>query len=1758
MPVPGEITRLKEMGFDPQYHTIRPDGTVWKQSLPVKRKIIKPVVEAPLESTLGGTIKRSALRSAIPSIGSLAVTGVALASGVGTIPVIAAAIASGVGLGMAQDKIDPLTEDEIRQMLADRAAHPVGQVVGEILPSALALRPSPSGIKSAFTGVAGKLRGGRKLLNTEKAHLTNMGVSAALGGTFEAGFGATLGEGVDAKRVLAATLGGGLMTTPTAIGKKMGFPTLGDPSKVRVQAKPTPFEPVTMADGEVVVPRDAEHREQLVTMVKNAQKVKLDEAVRAEESAVRQKAFEQAEADAAGVRGNAEALEGNAGDAKPKFNRFGRKEPVRDKELTFEQKAFEVETNETAPPGVPRGVLDDATEWNKISGQTGAKLPVEGQPVADPSVAQTEAEFLSRQHGDGVDGVRFQERGNLQSESIRKLLDALGLDLDGASTMTVRDLMVAVAAKREVVVLEGNVKAATGTDATGAAFLRERLALIDPDHPLFGPDTELHEVAHVFLRDLQEGGSRFERKLVEQGIKAFGGEEALVEGIGLKGTSNLLKGDGPLEFLKDFWSHVKVRFGKGSDKDINRLLSRKVLDDPAFDHNKMRIAHIDVDRVPSGALGAKFLDHFTVDGNIVRHKMFEDYSVTKGVDVVAQGGKRVEIKGFQIRENGDLIATAKNQADADAFIAEQIRESRGDFIKGLEHLQTQTGKNILVSDAKFQGGGGIESVIIERSSQLVDAGRGNRLPRSLPELGGVRSVLDELPATEVMNLLGRHGLDTARLYDDLSRVNIIGGEASKGPRPIAGETLQSYRKRVGIGQIDDLDTRARTENPETGALESVGDSPIDSLTKKLGIPTTVEELGKSNMRFQDGSRASDAKSKSGFAKMRAKTEEAKPATPDDAGKPTPKLSAADRAMQGEFAKLDNPNIMYSLGSRVNREAPGWATGANAGSRSKLSYAARDGVPEKQKFGFFEVLESMVDKVKGKQNVELGEAFGERARLQVRYTGELVDVVVYDMEHLPLKRGELGPALDRIREFRQKRWTGEESDIRLTPTELSIMENHVEAQYLKSRQFQNEAGLTVKDGENFREGGFNKEYENSMLDVEVGKQIRDNPRSAETVKLKEELAEFWVKRSEAIGRKTKEPYTLSKAQEDVDNYFIALGVNRDGFTHEHFNALRMAQGLGLPWKMVDKSGMSSMTRYGSRAAHDLAYFKALQDNPRVRSMLNLPDQKGLRTDNPSGLTRYEGTREVKDLMRYLTRETSGFDDVVMSANRVAVASFLGPVSVMRDVVSSWSNSLPYMRLQDTHLFIKAIGSLSSGWRKSFEFGVNRSSALSREYQASAVSNLTNKFTNIANMISTFQLRNKGEQLSRALTFVHGEMLAHANAGRARGGDAQAIQWLKEFGGPGFDIDAFKQRGSLLPKESGEMGAAFTERIQGSYDERGIPSWAASGVGQPFFGLARWSIEKSNTIYKDVIAPLGLKKGSGGAQPGAWKRLMGYTLGSVLGGEVIHQLSEIMNNKANQAAGLTEEIELSIEAPEMSTVGDKVETLVHLMQLSGTGGIMSDILASMSSVSEGDMMRGFDFPLQTVLQDGLAKNIANLSEAIDRGTAPYDAYTIFVAEVYKDIAQSGRLFYNFLHEEEMRQKDVRRDVRQALIRTEGSSTQLGLGDNNPMLSPQTRAFKNARTGQGANAHLDAAIAEQMRMGGNNPIQVAKNVNSLRNISSSTLPDPENNPMRYNRVLDFLEATKGRDEMQRVVEEYQQQQLLNDAKKGLVPRVQVPELR
>ena len=217
-------------------------------------------------------------------------------------------------------------------------------------------------------------------------------------------------------------------------------------------------------------------------------------------------------------------------------------------------------------------------------------------------------------------------------------------------------------------------------------------------------------------------------------------------------------------------------------------------------------------------------------------------------------------------------------------------------------------------------------------------------------------------------------------------------------------------------------------------------------------------------------------------------------------------------------------------------------------------------------------------------------------------------------------------------------------------------------------------------------------------------------------------------------------------------------------------------------------------------------------------------------------------------------------------------------------------------------------------------------------------------------------------------------------------------------------------------------------------------------------------------------------------------MGYTVGSVLGGEVIHQLSELMNNKANQRSGLTEEINLSVEAPEMSSAGDKVETLVHLMQLSGTGGIMSDILASMSNVHEGDMMRGFDFPLQTVLQDGLAKNISNLSEALDRGTAPYDAYTIFVGEVYKDIAQSGRLFYNYLHEEEMRQKDVRRDVRQAMIRTEGSSTQLGLGDYNPMLSPQTRAFKSARTGQGANEHMNAAIAEQIRMGGNNPIQIA----------------------------------------------------------------------
>lgn len=188
-------------------------------------------------SSIGGTLFRSAKRSAAPAVGGF---GAAAAGALAFAPVfppfgsiiggIGAGIAGGIGTSLAQEHIakplifskETLAEDEAQRM-ADQLMHPTASVIGENIPGLIAMKPSGRNVVSAFKG-AKNLITRKPLLPGQGNQLLNVGIGAGVGAGVEAGSSLARGEPLDWKRVGISTLFGGGLNEPNRIGRNVfGF-----------------------------------------------------------------------------------------------------------------------------------------------------------------------------------------------------------------------------------------------------------------------------------------------------------------------------------------------------------------------------------------------------------------------------------------------------------------------------------------------------------------------------------------------------------------------------------------------------------------------------------------------------------------------------------------------------------------------------------------------------------------------------------------------------------------------------------------------------------------------------------------------------------------------------------------------------------------------------------------------------------------------------------------------------------------------------------------------------------------------------------------------------------------------------------------------------------------------------------------------------------------------------------------------------------------------------------------------------------------------------------------------------------------------------------------------------------------------------------------------------------------------------------------------------------------------------------------------
>jgi hypothetical protein len=667
-----------------------------------------------------------------------------------------------------------------------------------------------------------------------------------------------------------------------------------------------------------------------------------------------------------------------------------------------------------------------------------------------------------------------------------------------------------------------------------------------------------------------------------------------------------------------------------------------------------------------------------------------------------------------------------------------------------------------------------------------------------------------------------------------------------------------------------------------------------------------------------------------------------------------------------------------------------------------------------------------------------------------------------------------------------------------------------------REKQIEAGLTIHG----REAGKNEWYVPDMLSDKAIYLFTRKAGSAEAAQAKQE----WIDYLQSKGEKN--------AEEIVSEYISALGAKRDNYLSVNFGALRKAIGMGLPEHLREKNAISSISKYGRRAASDLALFQELESRPEIASLLKLKDPRTgeipASTETSKDISQAE---EVRKAMKWVMNSfEASTNPQITSVVRTVNNALLGAATGVRDIVSVPVNALPYItKFSDLSVFWRGMQNLREHSANSLKYAARQKNLDELHWQEllDSPDRWSATFNKLSDALRKYQGRELLEQASRIYTFGIGKELAANNLARAATGDAQATKWLEKFG-------------RIADKEDGnydinQIAKNFVDRVQGTYDGRGLPTTVMEGGLAPFAALQKWGIEKSNVIYQDVVKPAVEGKN--------YVPFLSYTLGTILTGASIQELNKLLTGRKPQEADIKET--MAKLTPE-----NAVAELTTLMQLGSFAGIVSDLVKAASDVGiRGKTPRNLvSFPTATLAAD-TAEKLGDVSEALAQGENGFEVLKAFALDVLGSHIQNVRIVSNYTwRKDDVNRSEKFRDLRvfKQLEGKRGTEVPTGV---NKYLNANERKFK--QTGDISEAvELTGKLAKRIFEKANkNPEEAIKYIENLKGNSYQTMPSPEKLPLEFMRYWDYLKETIGEDKASERVIDYIRQRELNKVKGRLL---------
>lgn len=775
-----------------------------------------------------------------------------------------------------------------------------------------------------------------------------------------------------------------------------------------------------------------------------------------------------------------------------------------------------------------------------------------------------------------------------------------------------------------------------------------------------------------------------------------------------------------------------------------------------------------------------------------------------------------------------------------------------------------------------------------------------------------------------------------------------------------------------------------------------------------------------------------------------------------------------------------------------------------------------------KKGFFRGLEATFDKV-DRDSRMLGDAGRNWQSRRDEFLG-MKNVTLQDLEKFDR------PTIDKVTNLHREAYRHNTPLPQLSDKEQQISKI-LSDYYGKIADIRKNAGLEI-DG---RAPGKNIYYVPDQLNDRTLNLFTEKPLSPEAIHAENVWVDYVFK--ESGGKRSKD-----EIRKDIQDYITALGGKNNNYTSVKFGAIRRSAGYGLPEGLRETDTIKSLDKYGSRAAADLAMLTELETKPVIAASLKLNDPNtGQLATHPDAEPRLAASKNIQNMMKWVTDSVTGTmaknTPKINATVRVVNNAILGTATGIRDTLQMPTFAIPYInKFSDLQAALKGIINFRNESRNALKTGARQPSV--DKIQMGQILESPDRYSALMNKVATglrkYQGREMLENLNRDITFSVGKELARQNVIGAKAGDAKSLKFLERFGTLVPD-NIVNLQGSELEEALNRVAKNFTDANQGTYGGAGLPVGIIESQFAPFLALQKWSVEKSNVIYKDVVKPFLTGENH--------LPLITYTLSSILTGAAIQKINELMTGRKSQDPTVE-------EALSNGSAKNIVGELATIMQLSSLGGIIGDSLKFISDpVLYHKLPRNIvSFPTFTMASD-MSSKTSDMLEALQNGENPWEVWKAYSMDMFIHNVQLLRAVANHtVSKEDIERSDKFRDLR-VFNQLEGRQQQ-EIPDTNKYLGLDAKDFKRSDNLQDAMAQLPGLLEKAIADANGDPYELLSKLRSLKNNSYQIFPSLETMPIRTMRYYQHLANTQGSDVAAQRLQEFLTQSELNKIKSSMIP--------